>query len=969
MTPNSAYRPIVLIVDDVSENLHSLKNVLRDDYAVIAATGGEKAIELALRTPQPDLILLDIKMPDMDGYEVLRRLKADPATAEIPVLFVTSLNEPLDESKGLAMGAADYITKPISPALVKVRVRAQLQLRKDADGRHRIPLATHRAPLPSLPSVLVVDDMPQNVHELVGVLSNEYRVTVANSGQKAIDIVLGPMPPDLILLDIKMPIMDGYEVCRRIKATVAGYRIPVIFVSVLDEPGAKLRGFSLGAADYITKPFDVDETRARVRNHIQLSRLRYYFEQQVGQRTAALTAMTSQLQATLNAVPDLLFEFDQDGRCQEVHAPHPELLVAPRAQLLGRLIDEVLPADASRVCMAALQEARETGWSHGKQYELVLPQGRAWFELSVSRKATIDSGQQRFIALARDITESKLAESQLRKLSLAVEQSPESIVITNLNAEIEYVNESFVQKTGYLREEIIGKNPKVLQSGNTPAETYASLWNALTHGRPWSGELHNQRKDGSQYIEHSIVTPIRQADGAITHYVAVKEDVTAKKRAEDRINSLAFFDQLTGLPNRRLLMDRLQQSLLSSARNGKQGALLLIDLDNFKTLNDTLGHEVGDLLLQQVSKRLGTCVREGDTVARLGGDEFLVIAENLSDKQTEAAAQTRLIGEKILAALNEPYQLANYPCLSTPSVGVTLFANQHESSDGLLKQVELAMYQAKTAGRNTMSFFDPAMQLEVTARAALEADLRDAILNGQFVLHYQAQVSADGRATGAEVLLRWCHPERGMVLPGQFIELAEKTGLILPIGRWVLKTACQQLNSWAQSERLSELTIAVNISVRQFRMPGFVDEVLDVLNSSGANPQRLKLELTESLLVEDVQDVSAKMLALRNVGVGFSLDDFGTGYSSLAYLKRLPLDQLKIDQGFVRDMLIDANDAAIAKMVIALADSMGLQVIAEGVETREQQLALAEMGCHAYQGYLYSKPVALQEFEAWSQKA
>ncbi|MCX7174101.1 MAG: EAL domain-containing protein, partial [Proteobacteria bacterium] len=681
---------------------------------------------------------------------------------------------------------------------------------------------------------------------------------------------------------------------------------------------------------------------------------------------AEILATRNRLQATFDAIPDLLFEAGLDGRIYHYHSPRSDLLAAPPEVFLGKLITEVLPPDVTEVCLAALREASEKGWSTGRSYALDLPQGKRWFELSVAPMH--EALDKHFILLVRDITERKAAEDQLRKLSLAVEQSPESIVITDLDCQIEYVNEAFVQKTGYSRQEAIGNNPRMLHSGQTPPGSFAALWETLGRGQAWDGEFHNRRKDGSEYIEHAVITPIRQADGSITHYVAVKEDITARKAAEDKINTLAFFDPLTSLPNRRLLLDRLQQALASTSRSKRYGALLFIDLDNFKTLNDTLGHDIGDLLLQQVAQRLATCVREGDTVARLGGDEFVVMLEDLSENDREAATQTETVGEKILLTLNQHYQLASYPHHSTPSIGVALFADQHETVDDLLKRADMAMYQAKAAGRNTLRFFDPEMQAVVTRRAALEADLRVAILQDQFLLYYQAQVVDAGRLTGAEALLRWRHPERGIVSPAEFIPLAEDTGLILPLGHWVLQTACNQLAEWAGLPEMAHLTIAVNVSPRQFRLPTFVDEVVAILEHHGANPQRLKLELTESLLVEDMEDVISKMSALKAKGVGFSLDDFGTGYSSLSYLKRLPLDQLKIDQGFVRDILTDPNDAAIAKMVVALAGSMGLAVIAEGVEIEAQRDFLEHHGCHAYQGYLFSRPLPLGEFEEFARR-
>ncbi|MFA7281354.1 MAG: EAL domain-containing protein [Sterolibacterium sp.] len=657
-----------------------------------------------------------------------------------------------------------------------------------------------------------------------------------------------------------------------------------------------------------------------------------------------------------------------------------EIYVSERwCELLGYRSDEVkigentwvewIHPDDVDVALDQMRQHFRLKTLYSSEYRIRVKGGEyRWF---LNRGQAIWNAQGRAIRVAgstSDITERRTAEEQLRKLSLAVEQSPESIVITNLKADIEYVNEAFIRNTGYSRDEVIGKNPRILHSGKTSPETFAGLWEAMTQGQPWKGEFHNRRKDGSEYFEQAVITPIRQADGSITHYVAVKEDITARKAAEEKINTLAFYDPLTNLPNRRLLLDRLQQALASSTRSERYGALLFIDLDNFKTLNDTLGHDIGDLLLQQVAQRLTGCVREGDTVSRLGGDEFVVMLEDLSASARDAATQAETVGEKILARLNQAYQLASYEHRSTPSIGVTLFVGHQGNIDELLKRADMAMYQAKAAGRNTLRFFDPEMQSIVTKRAALEADLHEAVWKNQFLLYYQAQVIGEGVLTGAEALLRWRHPERGMVSPADFIPLAEETGLILPLGHWVLQTACQQLAIWARQPEMAHLTVAVNVSARQFSLSNFVEEVLAIIEHNGANPQRLKLELTEGLLVDDVEDIISKMTALKVRGVGFSMDDFGTGYSSLSYLKRLPLDQLKIDQGFVRNILTDPNDAAIAKMVVALAESMGLTVIAEGVEIEAQRNFLAHHGCHAYQGYLFSRPLPLAEFESFAQR-
>ncbi|NVO05374.1 MAG: bifunctional diguanylate cyclase/phosphodiesterase, partial [Rhodoferax sp.] len=423
--------------------------------------------------------------------------------------------------------------------------------------------------------------------------------------------------------------------------------------------------------------------------------------------------------------------------------------------------------------------------------------------------------------------------------------------------------------------------------------------------------------------------------------------------------------------NRRLMLERLNRALVGCTRHQRRCALMLIDVDNFKVLNDTLGHAVGDQLLVEMAQRLQHCVRLGDTAARMGGDEFVVILEDLDDSPL-AASQAEAVAEKILTQLRQPYilELANatdgtslreYLC--TSSIGLSLFTGTPLSTDELLKRSDTAMYQAKAAGRNTVRFFDPAMQSAVDARAALEHDLRHALAQGELQLHYQPQVDCQDRVVGAEVLLRWQHPARGMVMPGAFIALAEETGLILPIGAWVLETACAQLKRWATQPACSHLTVSVNVSARQFRQSDFVEQVQAIVKASGANPRLLKLELTESLMVNSVQETVDKMEALHAEGIAFSLDDFGTGYSSLSYLQRLPLDQLKIDQSFVRDLLVDSKDAAIAQTVVNLAQNLGLSVIAEGVETRSQRDFLSHIGCHAYQGYLFGRPCALPDFE------
>lgn len=453
-------------------------------------------------------------------------------------------------------------------------------------------------------------------------------------------------------------------------------------------------------------------------------------------------------------------------------------------------------------------------------------------------------------------------------------------------------------------------------------------------------------------------------DGTLTHYVSRPTDSSERKNAEAEIKYMTCYDQLTQLPNRRLLTDRLQQALVSSKRSGNLGALLLIDLDHFKMLNDTMGHDIGDLLLLQVADRLRTCVREKDSIARFGGDEFVIMLEDLSCYITEAAAEAKNIGEKILLALNQPYQLGNYSCHSTPSIGAVVFKNNLQSIDELFKQADIAMYQSKDAGRNTLRFFDQKIQDGIDTHVKLEGELRQALKKQEFELYFQVQVNSAGQAEGAEALIRWIHPERGLIPPFQFIPIAEENGMIVPIGQWVLEAACAQLNTWQQSDATRELVLAVNVSARQFHQANFVSQLQAIAARYSIIPARLKIELTESMLVHDIENIILKINELKNDGFQFSLDDFGTGYSSLQYLKRLPIDQLKIDQSFVRDLITDTNDQAIVRTIIVMSTSMELDVIAEGVETEAQRQALLSRGCTHYQGYLFGKPVPIQQFEA-----
>ena len=585
------------------------------------------------------------------------------------------------------------------------------------------------------------------------------------------------------------------------------------------------------------------------------------------------------------------------------------------------------------------------------------------FSHPLQETAFITSTLQIFATRVAAELERQTADARIRQQASLLDKAQDAIMVRGIDNFVRYWNKGAERLYGWTQDEVIGQSIETLLYDD-PAAFRENTLKVLEQGE-WNGEIIQQRKDGSLLVIEAHWTLLRDDHHTPDAILAINTDISERKAAEREIQNLAFYDHLTGLPNRQLLRDRLQHALAAEARSPLVGALLFIDVDNFKTLNDTLGHAIGDLLLQQIAQRLQTALRKGDTLARLGGDEFVIVLENLAATPHEAAALATLVGEKILASFASPFQLADYVHHCTSSVGVTLFNDHPASPDELLKRADLAMYQAKAHGRNALRFFDPAMQALVAARAELEADLRDALQRQAFELHYQGQIDSLGKVCGAEALLRWHHPERGWITPASFIPLAEETGLILPIGLWVLETACAQLAAWAALPHMASLSVAVNVSARQFRQPDFISQVLLAIDRSGADPRRLKLELTESLLVDNMDETIVKMSALKARGIGFSLDDFGTGYSSLAYLKRLPLDEIKIDQSFVRDVLTDPNDASIVRSILALGQSLNLSVVAEGVETDAQYSFLAEHHCQAYQGYLFNKPQPASIFENW----
>lgn len=681
------------------------------------------------------------------------------------------------------------------------------------------------------------------------------------------------------------------------------------------------------------------------------------------QMTQELRQTKSDLECTLNAIPDVLFQLDIDGRYHGYHTKNESLLAAPANQIIGKRVTDVLPPKAAETCLAALHEASLTGISTGQQVEIPLGNELRWFELSVAKREDSSAENQHFVMISRDITNRKSASHQLSIAAIAFE-SQEAMFITDASNIIIKVNRSYTVITGYSAEEAIGMTPNILSSGRQDKHFYVSMWHSINHSGSWVGEIWNRRKNGELFPCLLNITAVKHANDEITNYVATMIDITFSKAASDEIKILAFYDSLTRLPNRRLLIERLTQALAVSARSGKKGALLFLDIDHFKNINDALGHDLGDTFLQEVSQRISQCVRASDTVARLGGDEYVVLLEGLGSESLLAASDVETCAIKILHSLNQIYYLGSHTCHSSASIGAVLFDKNSNSIEELLKQADIAMYEAKNDGRNTLRFFDPKMQIAIAARAELESDLRTAIEQNQFELFYQMQVDGQHQILGAEVLIRWQHPERGLVSPIDFIPLAEETGLILEIGQLVLDASCLQLKNWEQDPNKNHLKLSVNVSAKQFHQDSFVQQVESTIAKHLINPSLLNLELTESMLLDDAEGTIASMNQLKRIGIQFELDDFGTGYSSLQYLKKLPLYQLKIDRSFVRDISEDSNDRALVTTIINMSHSLGLKVIAEGVETAEQLQFLKEKGCDHYQGYYFSKPVPIAEFEA-----
>jgi diguanylate cyclase (GGDEF)-like protein/PAS domain S-box-containing protein len=697
---------------------------------------------------------------------------------------------------------------------------------------------------------------------------------------------------------------------------------------------------------------------------LQLKKEAELLEQSVKERTGELSQQVHFMRQLIDAIPIPLYFKDMERKYLGCNNEFLLFIGKSLGEVVGKTVYDISPAELAKVYDEADRTLLQ---DEGIQlYETRVEYTNGQTRDVIFHKATFTDPKGNvagMVGLMVDITERKRLEIKMRQAASVFATSLEGITISNSDGSIIAVNRAFTQITGYTESEVIGRNPSLLQSGKHDKAFYKKLWQTIAEEGRWAGDIWNRRKSGALFPVWISIAAVKDTDGRLVNYIATFTDLTEHKHNEEKIHLLAFTDALTGLPNRRFFLDRLQHAIDSSERSSNQGALFLVDIDDFKGINDTQGHEIGDLLLEQVGRRLVECIRPGDTVARLGGDEFVVLIVDIAIDINNAIGHAEIVCSKIREALKKPFFLNEYVHHMTASIGVTIFVEKNNALENILKQADLALHRAKAMGRGSLCFFDPEMQTKATERVGLEADLRQGLVLNQFELYYQAQLNDKSQIIGVEALIRWNHPIRGMVSPGEFVPIAEESGLILELGQWVLETACKQLEDWATSPQLSRLTMAVNVSAKQFGQPDFVKTVRTVLSKYFVKPGSLKIELTESLLLNNVEEVIAKMTEIREMGVNFSLDDFGTGYSSLSYLKRLPLQQLKIDQSFVRDVLTDSNDAAIARAIVSMAHSMGLTVIAEGVESKDQLRFLKENGCLAYQGYLFSKPLTKHDFE------
>jgi diguanylate cyclase (GGDEF)-like protein/PAS domain S-box-containing protein len=820
----------------------------------------------------------------------------------------------------------------------------------------------------SKPKVLAIDDTPVNLLTLGAALKADFDLQLATSGPMGISLAL-QNPPDVILLDIMMPGMDGFETCRCLKAEPTLHDIPVIFVTALHEQGAELKGLELGAADYITKPIQVDIARQRIRNLVEREQLRRQVMAQCDQLVAEVAEHT-QTQASLRKLttaieqsPVSVVITDLDAIIQYVNPRFTEVTGYSAAEAIGQNPRMLQSGQTSSDTYPQLWGNVTSGniWkgeliNRRKNGEIY------WEDCQISPVRNTAGEITNYVAVKTDITERKAAQEKLQLAASVFASAREGIAITTLNGTFIDVNDAFTRITGYSREEALGKHSRMLNSGLQSKEFYQTMWDQLADKGHWYGEIWNRRKGGEVYAEMLTISTVPDAQGKAQHYVALFSDITALKEHQKELDHIAHYDVLTGLPNRVLLADRLRQGMTQSVRRSQQLAVIFLDLDGFKVINDTHGHEAGDLLLMTVAKRMKHALRDGDTLARIGGDEFVAVLMDMDD----AASSIPLLS-RLLDAAAQPVQLLNVALKVTASLGVTFYPQAFDiDAEQLLRQADQAMYQAKLAGKNRFHLFDTAQDSGLRNHHESLKDIRQALLSDELVLHYQPKVNMrTGQIIGAEALIRWQHPEQGLQMPASFLPTIEDHPLAIDVGEWVIDTVLTQLEAWHVQG--FDIAISVNVGARQLQQINFVTRLREILSHHpNVKPSSLALEVLETSALEDIAGVSQVIKQCTEMGIEFALDDFGTGYSSLTYLKRLPVTLLKMDQSFVRDMLVDPDDLAILEGVIGLARAFQRQVIAEGVETIAHGVQLIKLGCYLAQGFGIARPMPAQDLPRWA---
>ncbi|MBL8258491.1 MAG: EAL domain-containing protein [Candidatus Competibacteraceae bacterium] len=800
--------------------------------------------------------------------------------------------------------------------------------------------------------ILVVDDDPLTRMLVDHTLTPEgFNVEQVGSGELALFSFAG-CPFDLILLDVVMPGLDGFDTCARLRQLPAGTHVPIVMITALDDEPSMEQAYGAGATDFITKPLS---------SVMLIHRIRYILRASAAMRE--LTWRVDFQRVLIETIPVPILVEDDKEQCLVSNPAFDTLTGRTQIETAGDLErtgywipKPAYALDAERSFRPWRQRIYETEMvgADGETKSVVVHQ--AMFTQPAKSQAGV-------ISVVLDITERKKYEENLRLFETVFQTAADAIMVTDAEGVIKSVNPAFAAITGYSAAEAIGQTPRILNSGRHDDRFYATLWHSLRESGQWSGELWQRRKNGEIYPVWENVAAVRSADRRIVEYVAFFNDITARKRTEQETFYRANYDPLTGLPNRNLLRERLEQALKQARRYDRKVALMFADLDRFKQVNDMMGHSWGDRLLCQTASRLGACVREADTVARQGGDEFVVVLPNIAEEH-----DAWVVAEKIVGCLAEPFDLGGDSVRIGASIGISLYPTHGENYEELVRHADLAMYQAKLAGRNTYRVYEPAMSDEQTRQLRLETDLRFALERGELAVHFQPILEvASGRLAGAEALLRWRHPERGMVPPSEFVQLAEEKGLIREIGAWVLERSCQTLERWRGLGL--DIPLSVNLSSAQILRGLSVETLRALFERYHLRPQQLIFEVAEDILLADGSQTRQWLDDMRELGIRLNLDDFGTGYSSLSCLKQYAIHRVKIDLSFVRDMVVNADDRVWVEAILALSRVLGIAVVAEGVETREQFDLLRGLGCDYAQGFYFSPPVTAEEFVAVARRS